>query len=432
MSTLTYVGTVVAASHGGLDGQNPEAHSSRHCIEADWARRIQKELIGNILPFWMNYSVDRENGGFYGLVDTARRAEKNAARSSVLNTRILWTFSAATHALGGAYREISERAFTYLMDKFWDHENEGLFWMLDCQGNPVSTRKQTYGQAFGIYALAEFHRATGSAKALERAMRLFQLIEEHSRDRHNGGYREAFGYDWRPLEDMRLSEKDLNCPKSMNTHLHVLEAYTSLLRVTGDAEVHASLADLVNVFVDRIADASAGHLKLFFDEQWKSLSGNVSYGHDIEASWLLVEAAEMLGDEALIARSRDLAIALANSVYRHGLGRDGGVSFEADAYHAVIDGNKHWWVQAEAVVGFYNAYQICGDQRFLDASRRVWDYIETKVVDRIHGEWHAKLSPEGRPLTEREDPDVCLAGPWKCPYHNARACFEMLARLADS
>jgi len=412
-----------------IAGRDPGTCAGRHNIEAGWTGRIRTELTDDILLFWMKHSVDRENGGFHGLVDTTGIADPNADLASVLVARILWTFSAAVQTFGGAYRETAERAFATLTEKFWDRTHGGLYWMLDRRGVPAATRKQIYGQAFGIYGLAEFAHATGSGAALELAKQLFQLIERRGRDRDYGGYLEAFGREWQPLEDMRLSDKDLNCPKSMNTHLHVMEAYTNLLRVSGDAEVRIRLAELVNLVIERIVDAEAGHLKLFFDAQWRSLSGHISYGHDIEASWLLVEAAEMAGEPAAIARSREMAITLAAAVLRHGLGRDGGVTYEADAAHTPIDANRHWWVQAEAVVGFYNAYQISGDVRFFEASRRVWDYIESKVVDRRHGEWHAKLSPAGQVLTVQEDPDVNLIGPWKCPYHNSRACFEMLKRL---
>jgi mannobiose 2-epimerase len=432
MSALSMCGgSIVTASHGDLAGPAPGVRDTCPLFEGGWSGRIRSELLDNILPFWTNRAVDRENGGFYGSVDSVGIPHKNAERSSVLNTRILWTFSTAARIFGDAYREIAERAFVYITDKFWDSESEGLFWMLDSQGTPVSSQKKIYGQAFGIYGLAEFYRATGSAAALDLAKRLFQLIEQHGRDHANQGYWESFGRDWRPLEDMRLSEKDLNCPKSMNTNLHVLEAYTNLLRVSGDPDVRASLADLIDVFMERIVDANAGHLKQFFDKQWNSQSGVVSYGHDIEASWLLLEAASVLGDPALIARTRELSVTLAGTVLRDGLSRDGGVAYEEDASHATVDATRHWWVQAEAVVGFCNAYQVSGDRRFLEASRRVWDFIEAAVVDRTHGEWHAKVSPGGRPLTEQEDNDVGLISPWKCPYHNARACFEMLERLGS-
>lgn len=418
----------MAGSLGDIAGEPSESRNTSDMGDAAWTGAIRAELVGNILPFWMTRAVDRDGDGFHGLIDVNGSPDPNAPRSCVLNARILWTFSAALRVLGESYRPAAERAFAYFGNAFWDREYGGLFWMLDQRSRPLEQRKQIYGHSFGIYGLAEYYRATGVAAALEQAKALFLLMEEHGRDRNDGGYWEAFGRDWHPLEDMRLSDKDLNCPKSMNTNLHVMEAYTNLLRASGDGAVRESLADLLTVVMNRIVDDDAGHLKLFFDAHWNALSGVVSYGHDIEASWLLVETAEVLGDKALIARSRELAIGLASSVYRYGLGPDGGVSYEAGVNHVIRDANRHWWVQAEAMVGFYNAWQISGEELFLNASRRVWRFIETRLADRRHGEWHAKISPAGLPVTVEEDPDINLAGPWKCPYHNARACLEMLRR----
>lgn len=398
---------------------------------ASWTGRIREELVGNILPFWMRYAVDRENGGFYGTIDCDFNVEKEAPRASVINARILWTFSAASRLIGSEYREMADHAYNYIIDTFWDRIYGGLFWMLDFQGNPVSTRKQIYAQAFGIYALAEYFRATGNTASLDFARRLFWTIEDYSYDPAFKGYLEARDRDWHALKDMRLSEKDLNSPKSMNTHLHVMEAYTNLLRVWREPALEAKQAELLTLMMDYVIDVSTGHFKLFFDKRWNSLSDHVSFGHDIEGSWLLVEAAEVLGDAGLIERARKLAVTMAEAVYEQGLDRDGSLFYEADASGAVIDPKKHWWAQAEAVVGFYNAFQISGEARFLEAARRAWDYIEAKVVDRVHGEWHAKLTPEGVPLTAKEDSDACLVGPWKCPYHNARVCYEMIERLEE-
>ena len=398
---------------------------------AAWAARIRQELVGNILPFWMRHAVDRENGGFYGAIDENLNVDVKAERSAVLNARILWTFAAASRLIGNEYRGLADWAYDTITNRFLDLEDGGLFWMLDYRGNPVSTRKQTYAQAFGIYALSEYFRATGNAASLDHAKRLFQLIEEHDRDPVCKGYLEARARDWRPLADMRLSPKDLNSPKSMNTHLHLLEAYTNLLRVWRDPTLAARQSELLELTMDCIVDPLSGHFRLFFDQEWNSLSDHRSYGHDIEGSWLIVEAAEVLDDAKLIKRARTLAVMMAGSVYEQGLDQDGSLFYEADAQGRLVDPKKHWWAQAEAVVGFYNAYQVSGDRRFLDASRRVWDYIEAKVVDKVHGEWHAKLSPEGVVLTAAEDPDAQLAGPWKCPYHNARLCYEMIGRLEE-
>ncbi len=398
------------------------------------AAQFRKELTENILPFWMRHTVDRENGGFYGTVSCDLKVDKEAPRAAVINARILWTFSAAYRLLGNPeYREMADHAYAYILDKFWDKQYGGVYWLLDHLGNPISDRKQIYAQAFAIYGLAEYYRATGKAESLERAQQLFRLIEEKSRDRAYGGYLEACGRDWGALDDLRLSAKDLNCPKSMNTHLHVMEAYTNLLRAWKDPELAARQKALLEATLDHIVDGATGHFRMFFDRQWNSLTDHISFGHDIEGSWLIYEAAEVLGDPELFARARRLATEMAFAVYEQGLDKDGSLFYEANSKGVLIDPNKHWWAQAEAVVGFYNAWQLSRDVRFLEASRRAWEYIETHVVDKVHGEWHAKLTPQGVPFTEKEDPnDACLVGPWKCPYHNGRVCFEMMERLEKS
>jgi mannobiose 2-epimerase len=396
---------------------------------AQWAARCRRELTGNILPFWMRHTLDRENGGFYGAVDCDLRIDKQAPRASVINARILWTFSAAARVVGdAAYRETADAAYRYIADRFWDKQYGGVYWMLDYLGNPVSDRKQIYAQAFAAYGMAEYFRATGYAESLELAKRLYRLIEEQSGEPEYGGYLEARARDWSPLDDLRLSDKDLNCPKSMNTHLHVLEAYTNLLRAWPDDGLRTRLRRLLELTMDRIVDHSTRHFKMFFWNDWSSLNDHVSFGHDIEGSWLIQEAAEVVGDRGLIDRARELAVCMAQAVYDEGLDEDGSIFYEASPGR-MVDPNKHWWAQAEAVVGFYNAWQVSGQEHFRTAAWRAWEYIEDKVVDKVHGEWHAKLKPDGTPWRADEDADACLVGAWKCPYHNGRVCLEMMARL---
>ena len=397
--------------------------------KTEWAARLKKEVAGDILPFWARYAVDPDNGGFYGKIDCDLQIDAHAPRAAVINSRILWTYAAASRLIDPQYRDLADRAWNYIVDKFWDAEYGGIYWMVDYRGHAVSDRKQIYAQAFAIYAFAEYFRATGDCESLVRAKRLYELIEAKSYDPVYKGYIEACARDWGELQDLRLSEKDLNSPKSMNTHLHILEAYTNLLRVWRDPALLASQKALLAVTMDHIVDERTAHFHMFFDNQWNSLTDHVSYGHDIEGSWLIVEAAEVVGDPVLLDRARKLAVRMADAVARAAVDKDGSIYYEANSAGVLIDPNKHWWAQAEAVVGFYNAYQLTGEERFRDLAYRAWEFIEAKVVDRIHGEWHAKLRPDGTPFQEHEDSDACLVGPWKCPYHNSRVCYEMMERL---
>ena len=390
------------------------------------AAQFRRELTGNILPFWMRHTVDREDGGFYGAVTCDLKVVKEAPRAAVINARILWTFSAAYRLLGNPeYREMADRAYAYILDKFWDKEYGGVYWMVDYRGHPISERKQIYAQAFAIYGLSEYYRATGKTESLERAQQLFRLIEEKSREAVYGGYLEACSRDWGALDDLRLSEKDLNSPKSMNTHLHVMEAYTNLLRVWRDPSLVAAQKALLEVTLDHIVDGASGHFRMFFDNQWNSLTDHISFGHDIEGSWLLCEAAEALGDAALFERVRGLALRMAGVALSEGLDAAGGLCYEGKD-GKIVDGGGEWWPQSEAVVGFLNAFQLSGDPRFLHAAHRVWDFIESRLVDRAHGEWFWRINPDGRPAA-----DLPKVSEWKGPYHGGRACLEAMRRLGQ-
>ncbi len=394
--------------------------------KAELRRQFEEELTRNILPFWMTHVVDEANGGLYGAVTNDLRVDDDVPRSSVLCARVLWTFSSAYRRLGDpAYLAMAERMYEVLTRVFWDPEHGGLYWQVDRRGTPIADRKHHYAQAFGIYGLSEFHRATGHPRSLELARALFGLLEEHAYDPVEGGYFEGSTRQWRPLVDARLSEKDLDAPKSMNTMLHVLEAYTDLLRTWDDARLRTRLDALVRAFSHRILDPRTGHLRTFFDDRWRPLSENVSFGHDIEASWLLCEAAEFSSDPALQNEVRRLAVVLADAVRRDGTDTEGGL-FSEGSPNGVIDRGKDWWPQAEGIVGFYNAYQITDDDRFAEAAIRCWRYVQDRFVDRENGGWFKRLTPNGTP-----DPTRGKAGPWDCPYHHSRACFEMMERLEE-
>ncbi len=387
-------------------------------------QRIEAELKGNILPFWIKHVVDRERGGFYGEISHDLVVDRAADRGALLTSRILWTYASAyRHYRDPAHLEMAHWAYADLVKTHWDSEFGGLFWSVTADGRPKATRKQIYGLAFGTYAMSELHRATGEQEPLERAITLYRLIEQHSRDRRHGGYFEACKRDWSLEQDVRLSAIDLNEPKSQNTHLHVMEGYTNLLRVWPDPELRSAQAELLEVMLTRILDPGTHHLGLFFNETWELRYPRISYGHDIEAAWLLTEAAEVVGDPALLARVRKAAVDIAETTLREAIDSDGALLYEGDAKGVILT-HKEWWPQAEAAVGFLNAYQISGDERFLTTAVGLWDFCENHLVDRKGGEWLRCVTRDRVPCTEH--PKVSF---WKCPYHNGRTCMELADRL---
>ena len=387
---------------------------------------MRSELENNILPFWMNKMEDNEQGGFYGEITGDDELRPEASKGAILNARILWTFSAAYRLLKKPeYLKTATRAKRYLIDRFYDPEYGGIYWELDYKGNPLDTKKQIYAIGFAIYGLSEYARATGDAEALEYAQRLFEVIEQHSFDPVQNGYLEALTRDWQPIEDMRLSDKDENEKKTMNTHLHILEPYTNLYRIWKDERLERQLRNLIDVFITRILDPQTGHLNLFFEEDWTNKYRIYSYGHDIEASWLIHEAALVLGDETVLKRIEPLIVRIAQAA-DEGLNPDGSMIYENFLDKQKIDRELHWWVQAENVVGHINLYQHFGDESALDIAVRCWEFIKAKLIDHEQGEWHWSILPDGT-VNRKDD----KAGFWKCPYHNGRMCMEVIERFGE-
>lgn len=388
-------------------------------------REVTDELTGNILPFWMNKMTDREHGGFYGRLTGTGVLMPDAEKGAILNARILWTFSAAYRLLkDDAYLETATRAKRYLIDRFYDAEFGGVYWSLDAEGRPKETKKQIYALGFAIYGLSEYHRATGDAEALDYAIRLFKDIEQHSFDVRKNGYCEALTREWGEIADMRLSDKDENERKTMNTHLHILEPYTNLYRVWKDPQLEKQLRNLIYLFTDKILNIRTGHLELFFSDDWVSKYRIVSYGHDIEASWLLHEAALTLADDDLLQKVEPLVEYIAAAA-DEGLASDGSMLYETFLDRNHTDSDRHWWVQAENVVGHVNLYQYFDDEVALQKAFRCWEFIKQHLVDRQHGEWYWSLRADGSVNTDDDK-----AGFWKCPYHNGRMCMEIMERFA--
>ena len=391
--------------------------------------RMETELRDNILQFWMRYAPDPKNGGFIGIINAPCEPDPDGPRSLVLNARILWTFATAWRVLKvPAYLKTAEHAYDYLMKHFKDPVHGGMFWMLDGQGKVTDRRKQVYGNAFAIYALSEMYRATGREEVLQEAISLFLVLDRRANDPVRKGYVEALTADWSPIPNMALSSKELNAPKSMNTHLHVLEAYTNLLRVWEDPRIRTRHQEILLAMIDHIVDPVEDRFRMFFDMDWHSLSDIVSFGHDIEGSWLLDEAADMLGDAGIKARVRVLAEKMARKALETGMDPIHGGMY--DEFHdQVLHDGKIWWVQAEAVVGFTNAWQITRDNAFLEAMLDTWLFTDAHLIDHAFGEWFGATAADGTRGYAHSTEQGQKAGPWKCPYHNARMCFEMMHRL---
>jgi len=390
-----------------------------------FSAQVGDHLFGHYLPFWCGPALDHENGGWMAWLSNDLKPDRTQPKGLIVNSRILWAFSAVQQVRPEpVYAEMAGRAFDFVMNKFWDAQHGGAFWRLDDRGRMIDDSKKVYGQAFYIYALTEFHRAFGNPAALARAKELFELIEHHAHDAQFGGYAEVCNRDWSAAgTDARLSEKDMNEKKSMNNHLHVLEAYTNLHRVWPEPRVAARLRELIDIFLARILDARTNHLHHFFNERWEVRSDSYTFGHDIEASWLLCEAAEELGDAAMLARVRKVALQMARAVFNEGYGADGGLCYEGRD-RRIIDAGRECWPQAEALVGFLNAYQLSGDKTYLAAAEKTWKFIEKHLIDRIHGEWFWRIHPDGQP-----DNKLPKVSEWKGPYHATRACLETLKRL---
>lgn len=377
----------------------------------------------NLLKFWLENSVDIENGGFYGEADSDQ-VNLEADKALILNSRILWSFASAYREdRDSEYLKMAERAYDYLVDNFEDKQFGGFYWLLNYEGKVKKDKKQIYGQAFCIYALSEYYRAAEIEEALKKAVELFALLENEAYDPEYGGYFEAFSRDWSPTDDMSLSTKDLNTAKSMNTHLHILEAYTNLYRVWPDPDLKEKLEELIKLIINKIIEQDEYRFKLFFDKDWSSKSDIISYGHDIEGSWLLYEAAEVLGEQVLLEITEEYALKMAAAVLENGTASDGSIYYEFE--DGKLDRDRHWWPQAEAVVGFINAYQLSGEEKFIKAAIKNWDYILENLIDSENGGWFWLVDEQGIPSAK---PKI---NAWKSPYHSSRACYEIINRIKE-
>lgn len=386
-------------------------------------KEMKQCLENNILRYWIDKVTDKEHGGYYGRVDGHDHVHPEAEKGAILNGRILWAFSAAYRVMKNKeYLDAATRAKDYILDHFIDKEYGGVYWSLDCEGKPLDTKKQTYAIGFVIYGLSEYARATGDKQALDAAIKLYHDIEAHAYDAVNGGYVEALTREWKPIADMRLSDKDENGAKTMNTHLHVIEPYTNLYRVWPSKELHESIHRLFDVFTDKLYNKETHHLDLFFDNEWHGRRNVESYGHDIEATWLLWETALVLGEDDVKAKLGPIVVDLAKAA-DEGLQPDGSMIYEHWKDTGKTDRQRQWWVLCENVIGHVNLYQYFNDASALKVAKDCWTFIDKHLVDHVNGEWHWAVDDNGKINLDDDK-----AGFWKCPYHNSRMCLEIIER----
>jgi cellobiose epimerase len=399
-----------------------------HLTDQAWKAmpvEIETEL-GNILHYWVQFAPDYQEGGFIGQIDQDNKIHADAPKGAVLNARILWSFSAAfRHTRNPRHLELATRAFQYISEFFNDKVHGGLYWTVDHQGKALERHKQIYAQAFGIYGMTEYYRVTQDPRALGLALEWYHLIEKFSRDPQHGGYTDAFAQDWSFLADKRLSAKDENASKTMNTHLHIVEAYANLYEVWPSQNLKTDIIHLLRIFDEKIINPTDNHLGLFFSDDWKMDSTYTSYGHDIEAAWLLQSCAQSIRDQASIHTATRNAL-LITTAAMEGLDKDGGLWYEYNHHRREIIKEKHWWPQAEALIGFCNAWQLTGNEIYKSALLKSWQFIQNKILDPWMGEWVWGIDKDGKTMTGQDK-----VGIWKCPYHNIRACLELLNRIKN-
>ncbi len=384
---------------------------------------LKDHLTRTLLPFWHELK-DAEFGGFYGYLGYDLTLDKKAAKGCILNSRLLWFFSNAYLLLKEeSILADAKHAFLFLQEHCMDWKNGGVYWSVTYDGRPEDTTKHTYNQAFAVYALSSYYDASGDTAALALAKSLYALIESKCRD--GGGYLEAFSCRFEPVENDKLSENGVLAERTMNTLLHVLEAYTELYRVSRDADVADCIRYQLDLLAEQVYNPARRRQEVFFDRDWHSLIDLHSYGHDIETAWLADRSAVVLGDPTYTAKIAPITRALTETVYQKAYS---GHSLANEAENGVADNTRVWWVQAEAVVGFLNGWQKSPERtEYWDAALDIWEFIKNRLIDRRPGsEWYWGLDAKGNPL---EKP---IVEPWKCPYHNGRMCIEVIRRMQDA
>ncbi len=381
---------------------------------------IRKNLTDCIIPFWKSMR-DEESGGYYGYMDYDLKVDKKAVKGCILNSRITWFFANAYLLLKDeSLLDEARHGYAFMQKYCLDREKGGVYWSVKYDGTPEDTTKHTYNQAFSIYALASYYDASGDEEALNTAMDLFHIIENRCMDEI--GYKEAFDRDFVEIENDKLSENGVIADKTMNTLLHVFEAYTELCRVSHAEAVKKRLEWILDTFAEKVYNPKLHRQEVFFDSKMRSILDLHSYGHDIETAWLLRRGTDVLGEQKYTDKMLPIILDLTGQVYRTAFD---GHSLANECEKGVVDTNRIWWVQAETIVGFLNGYELAPEKKeYLEAAKSEWNFIKEHIIDKRPGsEWFWDVTKEGKSVSGKP-----IVEPWKCPYHNGRMCIEVIRR----
>ena len=419
MKTLQFL-IIMCLIMASLSCRNVKTNDFKRIEE--FKNEVAADLTGNLLPWWSSKTVDYVNGGFYGRINMSDSVFIEADKAGIMNARILWAYSAAYRITKDtSYLRLATRAKDYCLNYFIDKEFGGAYYTLDYKGEPKNMVKHIYTNSYFIYGFTEYARATGDKEALEAAKAIFELIEKNAFDQKSNGYFEDFSREWERIHLRMLGTSDID-EKTQNTSLHIMEAYANLYRVWPEERMAECLKNLVDLFLDKIIDPHTYHLHYIMDKDWNSTSDIESYGHDIEAAWLLREAATLLGDSQLIKRVEEVAIKIAEAVEK-AIQPDGSLIYEKNRTTGHVNDNRSWWAQVETIVGYFDAWEISDSEKFLDYAINCWNYTRNHFIDQTNGGWFSSVSPDGE--IRRGD----KAGHWVCPYHNGRMSMEIIERV---
>ena len=375
-------------------------------------QEFYNHLTGDLIPFWNNL-YDSEYGGFYGSADSDNNINKTSPKSAVLQTRILWFYSSCYKALKDKNLfEYASRQFDFIIKYMIDENDGGIFWDVEYDGKVKDRQKHTYALAFALYSISAYYSVSKNKSAFDAAQRLFNLIERDYKDEY--GYTEVFSLD----------KSVKGSARTMNTLLHIIEAYTEYHAAVNTAESRKALEYSLDLVRTKAYNDDLCRIECNFDEFMNPVGDVLSYGHDIEASWIVYRACEILGNDEILSDLSPKLDKLTQNVISKGFVDNGRNGIYYECKNNIDNTYRSWWVMSEAIVALVHRYNLYKDKQSIYLAENVWDYVKKYFIS-PHGEWHTQVDEKGEAIKSRSG----LCGAWKCPYHNGRMCLELMEML---